>query len=490
MKELIWIDELQKEEHGVFAIGIFEDEQRRFSELSRTLTCGLQKTLDKHTSWAKEKCLHIVATEREDVIVVGLGKRELWDRKKAETVGGMLYRFIAKEKINQSVIHLDSFGDDEDLLQSFTTGLTLGSYVVETFKTDQRKRSLPQIKFYSGSGSRTSAIEVACNRGVVQGFSTNEARRLVNTPANYMTPTVLAEEAMRLGEEFGIHVKVFEKNEMEEMGMGALLAVAKGSDEPPKFITMEYKGNVGSDEWDGAIVGKGLTYDSGGYSLKTGEGLKTMKMDMGGAASVLGAMRIILEEKPKVNVMAVIPSTENMINGNALKPGDVIHSLGGKTIEVLNTDAEGRLILADAVAYARKEGAKAIIDVATLTGSVVVALGGVMTGAVTNNVELMGLVHDASEVSGERVWLLPNDEEYVQMVKKSDVADLNNSPGRKAGAITAGLFIGEFAEDTPWVHLDIAGTAWQEGVNATGQKGGTGVMVRTIAETVLGMDKR
>lgn len=299
-----------------------------------------------------------------------------------------------------------------------------------------------------------------------------------------LTPTDLAEEAKAIAKTYDFYCEVLEREDMERLGMGALLGVAQGSDQPPKMIIMRYDGNPDTDDVT-AFVGKGLTFDAGGYSLKPAANMHTMKGDMGGAAAVLGAMMIIGEEKPKENVICVIPSSENLVNGSAMKPGDVLRALSGKTIEVRNTDAEGRLILADGVAYAKQLGATRLIDVATLTGACVVALGDVTTGAVSNDEDLMEAVKNAGERTGEPIWQFPNNKAYEKMLKTSDVADLNNAPGRAGGSITAGLFIGAFAEDTPWVHLDIAGTSFQSNDSNLGPAGATGVMARTLARYIV-----
>ncbi len=262
--------------------------------------------------------------------------------------------------------------------------------------------------------------------------------------------------------------------------MGALLAVNQGSVEPPKMIILKYQGK---EEWTEVIglVGKGITFDTGGYSIKSKDGIVGMKTDMGGAAAVLGAMEIIGELKPEQNVVAVIPSTDNMISGAALKPDDVITSMSGKTIEVLNTDAEGRLVLADAVTYALHHGANYLVDVATLTGGVIIALGNDTTGALTNNERFFEQVLEASNEAGEQMWRLPIFPKDKERIRSSKIADLNNSPGREGHMIMGGAFIGEFAENTPWVHLDIAGTATTNKDYDLGPAGATGVMVRTLA---------
>ncbi len=303
-------------------------------------------------------------------------------------------------------------------------------------------------------------------------------------PSNLLTTTELMNEAKQLAKRHSFDLEVLNREEMAELGMGALLAVNKGSAEPPYMIVLKYKGR---NDWNDVIglVGKGITFDTGGYSLKPKDGIVGMKVDMAGAAAVLGAMDVIGFMRPKQNVVAVIPVTNNMISGEAFKPDDVITSLSGKTIEVLNTDAEGRLVLADAITYAKQHGANYIIDVATLTGGVIIALGLDKTGSLTNDESLFEQVLEASAETDEFIWRLPYTKEDQKRVRSSKVADLNNSPGREGHAIMGGAFIGEFVEDTPWVHLDIAGTATKKSTDALGPKGATGVMVRTLATFIM-----
>ncbi|MFL6560400.1 MAG: leucyl aminopeptidase, partial [Bacillus sp. (in: firmicutes)] len=323
-------------------------------------------------------------------------------------------------------------------------------------------------------------IQASLTVGYSFGKGTNSARTLVNIPGNLLTATDLANYARELGSKYAFEVEILDKAEIEKLGMGAFLAVNQGSTEPPKMIVLKYQGK---DEWKDVIglVGKGITFDTGGYSIKTKSGIVGMKTDMGGAAAVLGAMEIIGEIQPEQNVVAVIPSTDNMISGHAFKPDDVITSMSGKTIEVLNTDAEGRLVLADAVTYAKHHGADYLVDVATLTGGVITALGLHTTGAMTNNNGLYFQVSEASLEAGEQMWQLPLFETEIERVRNSKVADLNNSPGSEGHALVAGAFIGEFAEGTPWVHLDIAGTATSSKDYDLGPAGATGVMTRTLA---------
>ncbi len=295
----------------------------------------------------------------------------------------------------------------------------------------------------------------------------------------YMTPQALSEAAKSELEPLGIKVDIFNKNEIEELNMEAFLAVAEGSTNEPKLIVMHYNGDPDSKE-KLALVGKGLLYDSGGYSLKPANSMITMHSDMAGSASVIATIKALAKNNVKRNVVGVVAACENMISGGAYKPGDIIGSMSGKTIEVLNTDAEGRLTLADALWYAATEvKADKIIDIATLTGACVVALGNINTGAITNNEELMNDVREASNLAGEPVWELPNNKEYKELIK-GKFADLSNTGGRGAGTITAGLFLEEFVDNTPWVHLDIAGTSYLEKEASYLPKGATGVPVKTL----------
>ncbi len=346
-----------------------------------------------------------------------------------------------------------------DASHALSEAFSLATYRFEGYKqkSNEPDKTIQKITVYTEAADEEE-IMAALTVGDVFGMATNSARTLVNLPGNLLTATDLAEYAIELGARYDFEVEILEKEDMLKLGMGALLAVNQGSSEPPKMIVLKHQGK---EEWKDVIglVGKGITFDTGGYSLKTKTGIVGMKTDMGGAAAVLGAMEIIGELKPEQNVVAVIPSTDNMIGGNALKPDDVITSMSGKTIEVLNTDAEGRLVLADAVTYAKHHGANYLVDVATLTGGVITALGTETTGALTNNEAWFEQVLEASFEAGEPIWRLPLFERDKERVRNSKIADLNNSPGSEGHAIMGGAFIGEFAEDTPWVHLDIAGTA-------------------------------
>jgi leucyl aminopeptidase len=307
---------------------------------------------------------------------------------------------------------------------------------------------------------------------------------LINEPANVITPTELARHAEEAAKEYGLEIDVLDDARMKDLGMGACLGVAQGSAEPGKIIVLTYTPETESKETI-AIVGKGITFDTGGISIKPSDGMEKMKYDMAGGATTIGAMRAIAQLKPPVKVIGIVPTTENMPGGRAQRPGDVVRAMTGKTIEVINTDAEGRLILADAVAYARKLGATKIVDLATLTGAVSIALGDVYVAILGSDQAWIDQVLAAGKKAGEKIWQLPLDKDYREQIK-SEIADIKNIGGRKAGTITGAYFIREFVEDTPWAHLDIAGTAWNETAKPHLAVGPTGVSLRTLVNLVCG----
>jgi leucyl aminopeptidase len=416
---------------------------------------------------------------------VGLGKEKELNFENLRESFGKLFKEIKAAKLSEAAIYLDSFLTEQldalDVSHALSEAFALSTYKFDDYKSksNEPEKRVENITVYADNLDEED-LEAALTVGYAFGKGTNSARTLVNIPGNLLTATDLANYANELAIKYDFEVEILEKAEIEKLGMGAFLAVNKGSEEPPKMIVLKYQGK---DQWNDVIglVGKGITFDTGGYSIKTKAGIVGMKTDMGGAAAVLGAMEIIGELKPEQNVVAVIPSTDNMISGGAFKPDDVITSMSGKTIEVLNTDAEGRLVLADAVTYAKHHGAEYLVDVATLTGGVMTALGLHTTGAMTNHEGLYEQVLEASMEAGEPMWQLPLFESEKERVRNSKVADLNNSPGSEGHAIVAGAFIGEFAEGTPWVHLDIAGTATSAKDYNLGPAGATGVMTRTLA---------
>lgn len=478
----------------VLSIGIFE-EPDKFSHLEDKFDTSLQEQLRELVNAgdisAKKRTVSIIPTlglsGTKRLAFVGLGKKKELTKEVLRESFGKLVQSIHRKKLTSISILLDSFITEEISLEKvanlFGEAFALALYNFPGYK---QRANIPEtiinaITVYTKGENDT--VEQALKAGYIYGRATNSARTLVNTPPNLLTSTDLANYAQELAERYQFEVEILDKQEMIELGMGALLAVNQGSDEPPKMIVLKYQGK---DEWTDVIglVGKGITYDTGGYSLKPRTSMVGMKTDMGGAAAVLGAMEIVGELRPKQNVVAVIPSTDNMVNGKGFKPDDVITSLSGKTIEVTNTDAEGRLVLADGVTYAKQHGANYLVDVATLTGGVITALGSDKTGAMTNNEDFYGKVLDASKDTDEMIWLLPITEKDKEKVRKSKIADLDNSPSREGHAIMGGAFIGEFADNTPWVHLDIAGTATVNGAHDLGPSGATGVMVRTLAKLI------
>ena len=374
----------------------------------------------------------------------------------------------------------------ENAAQAITEGALLGTYQFRRHITKAADDGeIKQLTIVAADESKLAVLEQGCHKGRILAEATNLARDMVNEPGNYMTPGDMADTAVSLAETYGLAVEVLEREQMQELGMGAFLGVAQGSQQPPKFIILRYQGSA-SDKIDLVLVGKGITFDSGGISIKPGEGMEDMKGDMAGGAAVMAAISAIAQFKPVINVMAIVAATENLPSGTALKPGDILTQMSGKTIEVANTDAEGRLTLADALGYARKFDAEVIIDIATLTGACRVALGDICTGAFGNDQELVNKVIEAGKEAGDLIWQMPMYDEYKEQ-NKSTVADIKNTGGRYAGAITAAQFLAEFTGDTPWVHLDIAGPSMIDKGRAYLAKGATGVPVRTLVNLALSL---
>jgi leucyl aminopeptidase len=477
--------------HECLIIGIFHKSaalEGTMWELDGLFDGQLKKLIKSGDIGTRKKSVSKVHTfgkiKAKRLYFVGLGPEKEFSFELLREAFGKLFKILKQEKLTEGAVLLDTFTSGDvahlDAAHAFGEAFQLATYQFEGYKQkNEPERNFESLTVYA-SGDEAKEIEAAVGVGYVHGKAVNSARTLVNLPGNMLTASDMAEYARKLGDTYGFEVEILEKEDMEKLGMGAMLAVNQGSAEPPKMIVLKYQGK---DEWKDVIglVGKGITFDTGGYSLKPKDGIVGMKSDMGGAAAVLGAMEVIGELKPEQNVVAVIPSTDNMVSGTAFKPDDVITSMNGKTIEVLNTDAEGRLVLADAVTYAKHHGAEYLVDVATLTGGVIIALGSDTTGALTNNEGWFEQVLEASYEAGEPIWRLPLFEKDRERVRNSKVADLNNSPGREGHAIMGGAFVGEFAEQTPWVHLDIAGTATTNKEHELGPAGATGVMVRTLS---------
>jgi len=426
------------------------------------------------------------------IMILGMGKKADITVDKIRALSAIAMRTAQKRHAKSVATMIEGMltekYDLQTIAQAIVEGALLGAYQFNYYKTN--KLTLGGIEDFilvENEAKKRTIITHGIERGEIIGKSVNLARDLVNHPAIYMTPTQMAVQAKFIAEENHLKISILERADMEKKGMNTLLAVAQGSSESPKMIVLKYIGDASNPNFT-AFVGKGVTFDSGGISIKPSLNMGEMKSDMAGGATVLGTMLGIGKLKPKVNILGIIPCTENMPSGHAYKPGDVISSMSGKTIEIITTDAEGRLILADAITYAQQLGATQIIDLATLTGACVVALGNVTSGIISNNKDLCNQVLAAAEYTGEKMWELPNFAEYKEQFK-SDIADLKNSGGRMAGAITAGLFIAEFVNDIPWVHIDIAGTADRNETSGYHGKGGTGVGVRTLIQLAESMSR-
>jgi leucyl aminopeptidase len=442
--------------------------------------------------------LHLAASgegmKAKRLLLVGVGERADYKRAQVSQFAGAAVRALRVRGVKTIglVPRLDE-ADAALVAASAAEGALIGLFEPDKYRTvDKEERTIERLVVVV-EGADEAALRSGAERGRVVGESVNFTRDLANEPGAYMTPTIMAERAQEIANEFGLEIDVLDQARMEKEGMGAFLSVARGSDQPPKMMVLKYMPDGKSSVEDGenylALVGKGITFDTGGISIKPSENMELMKYDMTGGATVLGVMRAVAQLKPPIPVLGVVPATENMPSGKATKPGDVVRAMTGKTIEVINTDAEGRLILADAVAYAKKLGATQVIDMATLTGAVSIALGDVNTGILGTDQKLIDEVIEAGREVGEKYWQLPLDKEYSKQIK-SDIADIKNVGGRKAGTITAAAFIKEFADGISWAHLDIAGTAWGDEAKPFRSKGPTGVAVRALLNFIERASRR
>jgi leucyl aminopeptidase len=418
------------------------------------------------------------------LLLAGAGPAERFTSAELRRVGGAALRHLKSRSARAVAILLESPFSGAEHVEAAVEGALLGDYEPDRYKSDTK--DVKTVERFTvaipGGGAR---LDAALERGRSTAEAQNLARELINEPANRLTPALLAESARQMATAHGLECEVLDRDRMKQLGMGSLLGVAMGSAEPPALIVIRYRpaGTTHGAAHLG-LVGKGVTFDTGGISIKPADGMEKMKYDMAGGAAMIGTMRALAQLKPPIPVTALIPAVENMPGSRAQRPGDIVTSLSGKTIEVINTDAEGRLILADALTYARRLGCTHLVDAATLTGAVVVALGHVNVGVFGSDDRLVERVLDAARAAGEKMWRLPLDDEYKEQLK-STVADLANVGGRPGGSITAALFLREFAAETPWVHLDIAGTAWLDDAKPFMSKGPTGAGVRTFVNLAM-----
>ena len=476
------------------AVAVFKGEKadEGFMKKLDELSGGLVKSaLDADEFSGKEgdtAYFHLVGNKKLKalrLLLVGVGEAGDYKAAQVSQMAGTAVRSLRSKNVKTIAVVPRSSGNAQETASLAVEGGYIALFDPDKYRTvDKEEKTIDRLVI-AVEGADQDALQKGVTAGKIVGESVNFTRDLANEPGAYMTPTDMAERARQIASEFGLTIDVLDEARMEAEGMGSLLSVSHGSDEPAQLIILKYTpASAPADTKELlAFVGKGVTFDSGGISLKPGENMELMKYDMTGGATVLGAMRAIAQLKPPIPILGVAPCTENLPSGKATKPGDVVKAMTGKTIEIINTDAEGRLILADAIAYAKKLGATKVIDMATLTGAVSIALGDVNTAVLGTDQDLIDEIIAAGREVGEKYWQLPLDKEYSRQIK-SDIADIKNVGGRKAGTITAAAFLKEFADGISWAHLDIAGTAWGDDPKPYRSKGPTGIAVRTLLRIV------
>ena len=424
---------------------------------------------------------HPPGLKAKRLLVVGGGKAKNFTSSELRKMAGTATRTLKPKGVRSFAFVAPEAIPAEEALKAVVEGAFVGNFDPDFYKSDRKDQKIDSVTVVvrGDQGKLQKVLEEARIIGESQNFT----RDLVNEPSNRMTPTIMGERARKMAQEVGLKCEVYGADKIKELKMGAFWSVAQGSEEPPALIVLRYEPAGAPENPHVGLVGKGITFDTGGISIKPADGMEKMKYDMAGGATMIGAMRALALLKPKVKVTAIICATENMPSGHAQKPGDVQIAMSGKSIEVINTDAEGRLVLADGLHYARQLGCTHLVDAATLTGAVVVALGYVNAGIFTNDDKMFERFNRALGKAGEKMWRLPLDEEYKESIR-SNIADIMNTGGRYGGAITAAMFLKEFAEETPWIHLDIAGTAWMEDNKAWIAKGPSGIALRSLVEFV------
>lgn len=475
------------------AVAMFKDEKTDSGILKEldSATGGMVKAvIDSEEMKGKEGetvYLHLPADAKlkaRRLLLIGAGEQQEHQSAQVAMAAGTAVRLLRGKNVKSIAFVPRAELDAETCAAAAVEGAFMALFDLDKYRTVEKETKTVDLFVVVSEGDQ-QAIAKGVARGQIIGESVNFTRDLANEPGASLTPTDMAERARAMADEFGLSFDVLDEARMKQEGMGSLLSVSRGSEEPAKLIVVKYTPPtpVSNDGELLAFVGKGITFDSGGISLKPGESMELMKYDMTGGATVLGAMRAIAQLKPSMPVLGVVPCSENLPSGKATKPGDIVTAMTGKTIEIINTDAEGRLILADAIAYAKKLGATKVIDMATLTGAVSIALGDVNTAVLGTDQKLIDEIIAAGKEVGEKFWQLPLDKEYSKQIK-SDIADIKNVGGRKAGTITAAAFLKEFADGLAWAHLDIAGTAWGDEAKPYRAKGPTGVAVRTLLNIV------
>ena len=426
------------------------------------------------------------------LLLIGGGKAKNFAASEVRKIAGAALRAIkGKDLKSFAIVAPATLGiSAAEAAKVIVEGAYVGSFDPDYYKSDRKLQSIDELTIDAPPSSGEKQMQAAIETGTIIGEAQNFTRDLVNEPGNRMTPTILADRAKKMAGEVGLKCEVLGPDKIKELKMGAFWSVAQGSpDEPARLIVMRYEPAGAPEKPVLGLVGKGITFDSGGISIKPSDGMEKMKYDMAGGAAMIGAMRAIAQLKPNVRVIGVVCATENMPSGTAQKPGDVQIAMSGKSIEIINTDAEGRLVLADGLHYAKQLGATHLIDAATLTGACVVALGMVNAGIFSNDDNFYASFNASLKASGEKMWRLPVEDDYREMIKSS-IADIVNSGGRWGGAVTAAMFLKEFVGDTPWIHLDIAGVAWMEEAKPWIAKGPSGMPVRSLVEFVRSLSAK
>ncbi|HEY6838544.1 MAG TPA: leucyl aminopeptidase [Geobacteraceae bacterium] len=473
---------------GCFEGEVFSDPLLR--SLDAVLAGALEAIVDQGEFGGQANKSLLVHTlgkgEAERLFLVGLGKRREATPERFRRAAGSALQALSKAGVQRFASVLHEAGDAApEVVRATAEGFYLGNYSFDCYKSEPLERSVcEEVTFLTRDEVTCRSAEDVIRETALVCGAVAFTRDLVTHPGNVATPAYLAERALEMSGRMGVECRVLEREEIERLGMEAFLSVAKGSRQPPRFIVLEYRGGK-QDARPIVLVGKGVTFDSGGISLKPRDGMERMKDDMAGGAAVLGAIQAAAGLRLPVNIVGLVPTAENLPDGGAYKPGDVVRTMAGKTVEVVNTDAEGRMLLCDALYYAQRYRPSVLIDVATLTGACVVALGTCATGLMGNDNGLKRALRQAGETTGERLWELPLWEEYGELMK-SDIADLKNAGGPTAGTITAGWFLGQFVGKYRWAHLDIAGTAWEDKGGGHLPKGATGCGVRLLVEFLKG----
>jgi leucyl aminopeptidase len=431
---------------------------------------------------------HPAGVKAKRLLLLGGGKAKNFTAAELRKIAGAAVRTLKGKSVHSFAFALPENGiPAPDGVRAIVEGSFVGDFDPGYYKSERKEKDKDQkiddITIVVPGDAKT--LEAALQAGRIVAESQNFARDLINEPSNRMTPTIMAERAKKMAADVGLKCEVYDGDKIRQLKMGAFWGVAQGSDEPPALIVLRYEPQDAAKDVHLGLVGKGVTFDTGGISIKPADGMEKMKYDMAGAATMIATMRALALLKPKVKVTAVILATENMPSGKAQKPGDVQIAMSGKSIEIINTDAEGRLILADGLAYARQLGCTHLVDAATLTGAIVVALGYVNAGIFASTDEMYDRFTKATQQAGEKMWRMPLDDDYKELLK-SNIADMTNAGSRYGGAIFAAMFLKEFAEETPWIHLDIAGTAWMEDNKPWIAKGPSGIALRSLVEFVKG----